>query len=68
MRPQGTHFEGPEESLSCVQCFLYLVSSSINVSIFDVTWLNTYMCAYIYTHILYIYRERDFEKKERDTF
>ena len=26
--------KGTEESLSCVQCFLYLVSSSINVSIF----------------------------------
>ena len=27
-----------EVSLSCVQCFLYLVSSSLNVSIFHRTW------------------------------
>ena len=31
--------KGTEASLSFVQCFLHLVSSSINVSIFHVTWL-----------------------------
>ena len=31
-----------EESLSYVLCFLYLVSSSINVSIFHITWLDTF--------------------------
>ena len=30
-----------EASLSYVQCFLYLVSSSINVSICHITWLDT---------------------------
>ena len=34
--------KGTEESLSYVQCFLYLVSSSINVSIFHITWLDTF--------------------------
>ena len=33
--------KGTEASLSYVQCFLYLVSSSINVSIFHITWLDT---------------------------
>ena len=42
---------GTEVSLSYAQCFLYLVSSSINVSIFHSTWLDThwtdlYMCVY----------------------
>ena len=31
---------GTEASLSYVQCFFYLVSSSINVSIFHVVWLS----------------------------
>ena len=31
-----------EASLSYVQCFLYLVSSSLNVSIFHLTWLDTF--------------------------
>ena len=34
--------KGTEVSLSYVQCFLYLVSSSINVSIFHITWLDTF--------------------------
>ena len=38
MRSQGAYFEGTEASLSYVQCFLYLVSSSINVSIFFILY------------------------------
>ena len=34
--------KGTEASLSHVQCFLYLVSSSINVSVFHITWLDTF--------------------------
>ena len=30
-----------EASLSYVQCSLYVVSSSINVTIFHITWLDT---------------------------
>ena len=46
--------KGTEASFSYVQHSLYLVSSSINVSIFHTTWLDTfwtdmYMC--IYTHV-----------------
>ena len=33
--------KGTEVSLSYVQCFLYL-ESSINVSIFHMTWLDTF--------------------------
>ena len=31
-----------EASLPYVQCFLYFLSSSINVSIFHITWLDTF--------------------------
>ena len=34
--------KGTEVSLSYVQCFFYLVSSSINISIFHITWLDTF--------------------------
>ena len=34
--------KGTEASLSYIQCFLYLVSSSINVSICHYTWLGTF--------------------------
>ena len=40
--PEVSTLKGSETSLSCIQCFLYLVSSSINVSIFHITWLNTF--------------------------
>ena len=40
LRSQDAYFEG-DASLSYVQCFLYLVSSSINASIFHSTWLDT---------------------------
>ena len=40
--PKVPILKGTEESLSCVQHFLYLVSSSINVSIFHITWLGTF--------------------------
>ena len=39
--PKLPTLKGIEESLPYVQCFLYLVSSSINVSIFHITWLGT---------------------------
>ena len=34
--------KGAEASLSYVQCFLYFVSSSVNVSIFHITWPDTF--------------------------
>ena len=40
--PKVPNSKGTEASLSYVQCFLYLVSSSVNVS-FYITWLDTYM-------------------------
>ena len=35
-------WKGTEASLSYVQCFFYIVSSSINVSIFHITWPHTF--------------------------
>ena len=55
--PKVSTLKGTEVSLSYIQCFLYLVCYSINVSIFHITWLDAfwtdYMYAYIhtYTHI-----------------
>ena len=56
--PKVPTLKGTEASLSCVQCFLYLVSSSIRVSIFHSTWLDTFwidslflsVYMYVYTH------------------
>ena len=40
--------KGTKESLSCVQRFLYLVSSSVNVSIVRSTWLDPLWTALAY--------------------
>ena len=48
--PRVPTLKGMEASLSYIQRFLYLVSSSINVSIFHITWLDT-----LWTGILYMY-------------
>ena len=40
--PKVPTLKATEASLSYAQCFLYLVSSSINVSIFHITWLDTF--------------------------
>ena len=50
VRSQGTYFEGV--SLSHVQCFLYLVSSLINVSIFHIIWMGTFWTELLYILIL----------------
>ena len=39
--------KGTETSLSCVHCFSYLVSSSISVSVFHITWLDTFRTGHI---------------------
>ena len=46
--PKVPSLKWTEVSLSCVQCFLYLVSSSINVSIFHITWLDTFWTDLVY--------------------
>ena len=60
--PKVPSLMGTEVSLSYVQCFLYFVSSSINVSVFLITWLDTFWTyththtyVYIYTHVLEIW-------------
>ena len=40
--PRVPTLKGTEASVGHVQCFLYLVSSSINVSIFHTMWLDTF--------------------------
>ena len=40
--------KGTEVSLSYVQSFLYLVSSSINVSILHITWLDTLWTGHVH--------------------
>ena len=48
--PKVPVLKGTEASLSCVQCFLYLVSFSVNVSIFCITWLDTYWTDLVYSY------------------
>ena len=53
--PKVPTLEKTEVSLSCVQCFLYLVSSSINVSIFHVhAWIPPGQSSYILILIISI--------------
>ena len=40
--PKVPALKGTEISLSYIQCFLYLLLSSINVSTFHITWLDTF--------------------------
>ena len=48
------NYVGTEASLSYVQCFWFLVSSSINISIFHITWLDTFwtdlICVFVCTN------------------
>ena len=56
--PKVSTLKGTEVSLSYLQDFLYLVSSSINVSISPITWLDTFWTDLIYIYIhayIYIY-------------
>ena len=51
--PEVPTLKGAEASLSCVQCFLYLVSSSINVSIFHITRLDIFCTELLYITFAY---------------
>ena len=46
--PKAPALKGTEASLSYGQCFLCLVSASINVSIFHTTWLEPFWTELIY--------------------
>ena len=48
--PRVSTLQGTEVSLSYEQCFLYLVPSLINVSIFHITWLDIF-----WTDLVYVY-------------
>ena len=49
--PKVPTLKGTEVSLAYVQCFLYLVSSSIIVSIFHITWMDTFWTDVVYVMI-----------------
>ena len=49
--PKVPTLKGTEASLSYVQCSLYLVSSSINVSLFYTTWLDIFWTELIFSWI-----------------
>ena len=49
--PKVTTLKETEASLSYVQCFFYVVSSSVNICIFHSAWLDTFWThIYIHTH------------------
>ena len=52
--PKVPTLKGTEVSLSTVQCLLYLVSSSINVSIFHSTWLDTFWTDLINLYFIFL--------------
>ena len=43
--------KGTEVSLSYVQCFLYLISPTINISIFHITRLDTSWTGLVYSSV-----------------
>ena len=49
-----TTLKGTKVPLSCVQCFLDLVTSSINVSIFHSTWLDTFWTDLVCISLLWL--------------
>ena len=52
--PKVPTSKGTEVSLSYVLCSLYLVSSSINASIFHIALLDTFWTDLIYFHFFWI--------------
>ena len=48
VRSQGACFEGDFEEGIIVLCTMFLVSSSINISIFHRTWLGTFWTDVVY--------------------
>ena len=48
VRSQGTYSEGDWGVIVQLQCFMYVVSSSINVFIFHITWVDTFWTELIY--------------------
>ena len=54
--PEVPTLKDIKASLSYEQCFLYHVSSSINVSICHITWMDTFCTDYIHIiHTLLFY-------------
>ena len=51
--PRVPTLKGPKASLACVQCFLYLVSSSVNVSTVHITWMDSFWTDLVHTSPFY---------------
>ena len=60
--PKVPTLKGTEASLSYVQSFLYLVSSSINVSVLHVTWPDTFwidlVCVCVSDYFVHLLKTR----------
>ena len=66
--PKVPTLKETEASLSYIQCFLHLLSSSINVSIFHITWTDTFWTDLIY--LIQVHTERSrivFKLKQSDS-
>ena len=59
--PKVPNLKETEASLPYVQCFLHLVSSLINVSIFHIAWLDTF-----WTTIIYLKDSGNIKQKNMD--
>ena len=53
VRSQGAYFDGDWDVIAPCTMFLVSVSSSINVSIFHSTWLDTFRTGLIYSSTIY---------------
>ena len=51
--PKVPTLKGTETSLSYGQCFLYLVSSSVKVSVFHITWPDTFWTDLVFACVSY---------------
>ena len=52
MRSQGAYIEGDRDVIVLCQCFLYLVSSPVNVSSFHSMWLDPFWTALVCLSVL----------------
>ena len=50
VRSQGAYFEGDWDGIVLCTIFFYLVSFSTNISIFHITWLDTFWTDLVYMH------------------
>ena len=59
VRSQGTYSEGDWGVIVQLQCFMYVVSSSINVFIFHIIWPNTFWTDFVCPRETHVYVQYD---------